>query len=293
MTEAKSKKGLGKGLSALLPGLDNDKQSEEKEQVMFIKTEYLFANPAQPRKIFDAEKLAELSDSIKEHGMVQPLVVIKKKDKQYMIVAGERRYRAAKEAGLKEIPCMVRDLTEAQITEIALIENIQRENLNAWEEAQSYRDLQQKFGYTQEQLAQKLGKSRPYVANILRLLSLDDYCAELLKNNQISAGHARALLSVESEYNRRALAGRILREQLSVRDTEQLAKNYGKISVKAKHQKAKKTSAHAAVEKQLCYKLGTKVAIEAKENGGRIIIEYYSDEDLTRLADLLLPQEEI
>lgn len=292
MNAPKNKKGLGKGLSALIPAMSNEQEQSTAEQVKLLAPELLFANPDQPRKIFDEEKLAELAESLKEHGMVQPLIVMPQKNK-YMIIAGERRFRAAALAGMTEIPCMVREFEPQEIMEIALIENIQRENLNAWEEAESLRSLQDEFGYTQEQMAQKLGKSRPYIANTMRLLALDDYCAELLKNNQLSAGHARALLAVDGEYNRKALAGRIIREKLSVRETEQLVKNAGKLAMKPKKKKKfKKPAEYAAIEKQLRYKFGSKVSLQKAEKGGQIVIDYYSEEDLTRLIDILLPDVE-
>ena len=294
MTDTKNKKGLGKGLSALLPGIENDKKAVAGEQVLKLAPSELYANPEQPRKSFDEEKLAELASSVAEHGVVQPLIVVRGKEGKYMIVAGERRYRAALLAKVPELPCVLRELDETQIREMALIENIQREDLNAWEEAESFRALQEQVGYTQEQLAQRLGKSRPYIANTLRLLSLDEHCAALLREGKLSAGHARALLAVESEYNRKALAGRIVREQLSVRETEELARSFGKLDAKKKKQKPKpkKNAYFGAIEQQLRYRFGTKVSIEAGEKGGRLVMDYYSEEDLTRLVELLLPDTE-
>lgn len=288
MAESKMKKGLGKGLSALLPAVEEVKE-QPGEQIVQLSIKQLYANPNQPRKSFDKEKLEELAASLLEHGMVQPLIVVAKEEGRYMIVAGERRFRAAGIAGLEQIPCFIRDLSDTQIREIALIENIQRENLNALEEAESYRALQDEVGYTQEQLAARLGKSRPYVANTLRLLNLDTYCAELLRTEQLSAGHARALLAVEKEFDRRVLAGRVIREKLSVRETERLAKQINENKARSVRHKLKNPPTYAAIENQLRYKFGTKVALETREKGGKLVIDFYSEEDLTRLIDILLP----
>ena len=286
------KKALGKGLSALIPGAGGaDLQKGEKVKMLAV--ESLAGNPDQPRKAFDEEKLSELAESIKTYGVVQPVLVVQK-GAVYEIVAGERRFRAAKQAGLKEIPCIIREFDTKELLEISLIENIQREDLNAAEEAESFRQLQQGLGYTQEQMAERLGKSRPYVANALRLLSLDEYCLKLLREGQMTAGHARAILSLPNKLLQDILAKKVVADALSVRSTEELAKEMlNPVPAKKKKKPALKKRVNApilkSIESQFRYKLGTKVQMQAGDKGGKIVIEYYGDEDLMRLVDLLLP----
>ena len=289
------KKALGKGLSALIPGAGGS-DLQKGEKVKMLAVESLAGNPDQPRKAFDEEKLSELAESIKTYGVVQPILVAQK-GAVYEIVAGERRFRAAKQAGLKEIPCIIREFDAKELLEISLIENIQREDLNAAEEAESFRQLQQGLGYTQEQMAERLGKSRPYVANALRLLSLDEYCLKLLREGQMTAGHARAILSLPNKPLQDILAKRVVADALSVRRTEELAKEMlNPVPAKKKKKPALKKRVNApilkSIESQFRYKLGTKVQMQAGDKGGKIVIEYYGDEDLMRLVDLLLPDAE-
>ena len=286
------KKALGKGLSALIPGAGGS-DLQKGEKVKMLAVDSLAGNPDQPRKAFDEEKLSELAESIKTYGVVQPILVAQK-GAVYEIVAGERRFRAAKQAGLKEIPCIIREFDAKELLEISLIENIQREDLNAAEEAESFRQLQQGLGYTQEQMAERLGKSRPYVANALRLLSLDEYCLKLLREGQMTAGHARAILSLPNKPLQDILAKKVVADALSVRRTEELAKEMlNPVPAKKKKKPALKKRVNApilkSIESQFRYKLGTKVQMQAGDKGGKIVIEYYGDEDLMRLVDLLLP----
>jgi len=286
-----SKKGLGKGLLALMPEQSVPEQ-EAKEQVRSISIKEIFPNPNQPRRIFDEEKMAELAASIKQHGVVQPVIVVNLPDKGYELVAGERRWRAAQLAGLTELPCIVRDLAPLLKEELALIENIQREDLNAIEEAQSYHHLMESFSYTQEDLANRLGKSRPYIANTLRLRSLDAKYQDLIVAGSLSAGHGRALLSVEQAKNRDILAKDIVSKKLSVRQAEELSK-------KLNSQSAPKTQKKIIVEdvnlrdleSQLRDRFCTKVSICPATKGGKIVVDYYSEEELMRLADVLLKEE--
>ena len=289
------KKALGRGLSALIPG-GAGAELQKGEKIKMLPVDSLAGNPDQPRKAFDEEKLAELAESIKTYGVVQPVLVVQK-GAAYEIVAGERRFRAAKMAGLKEIPCIIREFDRNELLEISLIENIQREDLNAVEEAESFRQLQQDLGYTQEQMAERLGKSRPYVTNTLRLLSLDEYCLTLLREGRITAGHARAVLSLPNAALQDILARRVVADSLSVRRTEELAKEMLNAATPAKKKKPvlkKRVNAPIlkAIENQFRYKLGTKVQMQAGDRGGKIVIEYYGDEDLMRLVDLLLPDAE-
>lgn len=286
-----AKKGLGKGLLALIPEQSFPEQ-ETKEAVLNIPLQEIFPNPHQPRRNFDEEKLAELAASVKQHGVVQPVIVIKT-DKGYELVAGERRWRAAQLAGLGELPCIVRELTRTAKEELALIENIQREDLNAIEEAQSYQHLMEVFAYTQEDLSGRLGKSRSYIANTLRLRSLEEKYQELIAKGQLTAGHGRALLAVEQAKNRELLAKDILDKKLSVRQAEELAKKLNIHKNPARPVKKEKTGDAdlRELENQLRERFCTKVSILPAAKGGKIVVDYYSPEELMRLADVLLKEE--
>ena len=302
------KKGLGNGLDALFGGksvLDdipavkiakNEKTELNGELVQLLPLAKVQPNPKQPRQNFDEEKLRELAASIKEQGVLQP-VLVRPQGKGWQIVAGERRYKAAKIAGLKELPCIVRELDDNTTLEIALIENIQRQNLNPLEEAATYQELLDKFGYTQQQLGEKLGKSRVYIANTLRLLALPKAVRQALSEGLISAGHGRAVLQLASDQDRALLTERIIAEGLSVRQAEKLAKQPELLHPQA----AKKTKPKPKTEdlllnelgERLRAKLGTKVMVQKTgQKQGKIQIEYYSDDDLQRLIDLLLPGEQ-
>jgi ParB family chromosome partitioning protein len=302
------KKGLGSGLDALFGGkpiLDdipavkvdkNEKTELNGEVVQLLPLAKVQPNPKQPRRVFDEDKLAELSQSIREQGVLQPILV-RPTGKNWQIVAGERRYKAALLAGLKQIPCIVRELSDNATLEIALIENIQRQNLNPLEEAASYQELLDKFGYTQQELGEKLGKSRVYIANTLRLLALPKASRQALGSGQISAGHGRAILQLGDDGDRELLTERIIKEHLSVREAERIAKQ-PRLLHKKSATAAKKTSVSSGGDlilkelgARLQNKLGTKVVVQKAGPGGKIQIEYYSDDDLERLIETLLPGE--
>ena len=255
--------------------------------VELIKTADILPNPFQPRKEFDEKALSELAESISEHGLLQPLLVRPLPLGGYEIVAGERRYRACRMAGLTEVPVIIRELDEAQTMELALIENLQREDLTPLEEAEGYGVLINEHGMTQEEVARSVGKSRPAVANALRLLNLPDSVKEYLKDGKISAGHARALLSLENEEDMKELADLIVSKDLSVRQTEKLCKKAPKTKKEVKTEK--KPSFYSMVELALNESLGRKISITKNKGkqGGVLQIEFYSDEELTELSNKL------
>lgn len=283
-----AKKGLGKGLGGLL-GEDPELFEKDKSgSITKLKINSVEPNKNQPRKVFDSDKIDALSDSIKEHGIIQPITVTEGKNGNYMIIAGERRWRAAKKAGLSEIPAIIGEYTPEEAAELALIENLQREDLNPIEEALGYRQLLETYNLTQEHISQKIGKSRSAIANSLRLLSLDERTKDLVAGGEISSGHARALLSVEDPEIREALAKRITEGGLNVRQAEELAKQLGK----KRREKAEKAPTANDIEierisEKMTSALGTKVKISHSAKKGRIEIEYYGNEDLERLLNLL------
>ncbi|MBU7007545.1 ParB/RepB/Spo0J family partition protein [Phosphitispora fastidiosa] len=286
-----SKRGLGKGLQALLPGTKDD--TSEIGKVIEIPIADIRVNQKQPRTVFDDEKLNELASSIKEHGVVQPIIVRKTGIGIYEIVAGERRWRACRKIGIKNIPAIIKDLDEKETTEIALIENIQREDLNPIEEASAYKTLIDQFGLTQEELSNRVGKSRPFIANTLRLLALPKRLRELVSYGKISAGHARALLSIQKEREQEALAEKIIKQGLSVRQTEKTVQDM----VQAK--KGKKSYGPVEdpilneIEQRLKTRFSTKVQIKDRNKKGSIEIDYYGEEELQRLIELLLGDVEL
>ena len=298
---AAKKGGLGRGLDALFADVpvtapETNKKAEKKEKeevaeaaaedrVNYIKIHEIMPNVNQPRKTFNEDKIEELVDSIREHGIIQPIVVRKKK-KGYEIVAGERRWRAAMKAGLAEVPCLLKELTDEQNMLIAIIENMQREDLNPIEEAEGLHQMVSTFGLTQEQVSKSVGKSRPYITNALRLLKLPEYIREKLAEGVISAGHGRTLITVEDEDLRRQLFDKIVAEGLSVRETEKLVAELGK-PAKKKPAKKLKNPDTAHVEEELKVILGTKVNIVEKGKKGKIEIECYSRDELNRLIELL------
>ncbi len=294
-------RGLGKGLDLLIPnslGSDTSKGSksdsksntdEHKEGEVLVNITRVEPNREQPRKNFDEDSLEELAESIKQFGLLQPILVQDRKE-YYEIIAGERRWRAAKKAGLKEIPVIIKNLTEQEIVEISLIENIQREDLNPIEEAQAYKRLLTEFNLKQDEVADRVSKSRTAVTNSMRLLKLCDEVQQMIINDMISTGHARALISIEDPEQQYTIAQKIFDEKMSVRDVEKLVKNLGK------PEKAKKPAVqdksleivYQNIEEKLKQKLSTKVLISPKGNGsGKIEIEFYSHEDLDKLIDLL------
>ena len=280
---AKKLGGLGKGLNAIF--IEND--SEDSSGGVTLKIDEIEPNRSQPRKEFDEKALGELAESISKHGVLQPLLVRPLALGGYEIVAGERRYRACRMAGVTEVPVIIRELGEAETMELALIENLQREDLSPLEEAEGYQTLMTEHGFTQDEVAKSVGKSRPAVANALRLIKLPEEVKELLKENKISAGHARALLSVEDEDEMLTLAKLIADKGLSVRQAEQLCKKSGKVKKSAPAEK--KPSYYSMVELALNEALGRKISISKNKGkeGGVLQIEFYSDEELTELSNKL------
>lgn len=294
------KRGLGKGVSALFGGdidetavVSNDLSlinDNDKERITVLKLSQVAPNKEQPRKAFDEEKLAVLADSIKKHGVIQPIIVKDVGDGYYQIVAGERRWRASRMAGLKEIPAIVRSYDELTTMQVALIENLQREDLNPIEEAQSYRALLDGFSLTQEQISEQVGRSRSAIANSIRLLSLPDEICKMLEEKVISGGHARAILAVNSDSDRLLLAKKIVEGALNVRQAEQLAKtlnNKKEKSAKADEAKTEFDIQLGEIQKRMSNALGTKVKILNGAKKGKIEIEYYSANDLDRVLKLL------
>lgn len=293
--------GLGKGLDSLIPEGKKTvpaKKTEEKivekvvEKVVheeqMVKITKIEPNREQPRRNFEEDALLELADSIKQFGVLQPLLVQKKGD-YYEIIAGERRWRAAKLAGVKEVPVIVRDYTEQEVVEIALIENIQRENLNPIEEAMAYKKLLTEFNLKQDEVAERVSKSRTAVTNSMRLLKLDEKIQQMIIDEMISTGHARALLAIEDKNEQYNLATRIFDEKLSVRDVENIIRQMKN----PKPQKEKKVVDHSFIykdfEEKMVSVIGTKVNVNQKANGkGKIEIEYYSNDEFERIFDLIM-----
>ena len=293
---AAKKGGLGKGLNALIPPSTEEKKAPEKvnstlvsetDKETLVNITKIEPNRTQPRKNFDEDALQELSDSIKQFGVIQPLIVQDRKD-HYEIIAGERRWRAAKKAGLKEVPVIIKNYTDQEIVEISIIENIQREDLNPIEEALAYKRLLEEFNLKQDQVAERVSKSRTAVTNSMRLLKLCDKVQQMIVDEMITTGHARAILSIEDPEEQYSLAQKIFDEKLSVREVEKLMKNYGK---PAKEKKVKDTQLEVIyqdIEEKLKQKLGAKVVINSKGNGaGKMEIEFYTHDDLEKLVDIL------
>jgi ParB family chromosome partitioning protein len=294
MSESKlAKRGLGRGLSALMADLDLDGPAEAKpaKDRTLIPIEQITANPDQPRRSFDTASLQELADSLRQRGVLQPLIVRKhpKDEGLYQIVAGERRWRAAQMAQLHELPVIIRDLSDTEVLEVAIIENIQRADLNAIEEAASYRQLMDRFGHTQEKLAEALNKSRSHIANLLRLLSLPDQVQDYLKDGKLTAGHARALITAE---NPAALARRVIDSDLSVRETEDLVRKQTKTTKDSAStkvsRKSEKDADTRALEADLAAQLKMAVTIDHVADGsGTITIGYRDLEQLDWLCQIL------
>jgi ParB family chromosome partitioning protein len=272
------KAALGKGLEALLP--------EKGDEVIKIDVEKILPNQYQPRKVFRDEALKELSASIKEKGVLQPVIVSRTGDGTFRLIAGERRWRAANMAGLKKIPALIKDVSSQDSVEIALIENIQREELNAIETAEAFNRLIKDFNLTQEALSQRVGKERATIANYLRILKLPDEIKAFINDGSISIGHAKALLSLESRQQQMVAAREIIKKGLSVREAEALCK---RLSQPAKPVKKKEKLPEVSdLENKLTRSLGTKVKIHHKEKKGKIEIEYYSLDELDRLLEILM-----
>jgi len=291
---AAKKGGLGKGLNAMIPENklgSNEAVSEVKAGETMVSVNQIDVNTDQPRKNFNQDKLNELAESIKQHGIVEPLILQKKGKNRYEIVAGERRFRAAMIAKLKEVPAIIRDYEDKERVEIALIENIQREDLNSIEEANAYQRLMDEYGYRQEEVAVRVSKSRVTITNALRLLKLDERVQQMVINDEISGGHARALLMIEDPNLQYEIAGRIFEEKLSVRETEKLVRTIAK--GKAESTKQKKSFEDEATyknyEKNLITLTGSKVEIQRKDNNkGKIVIDYNSLEEFERIYDIIL-----
>ena len=292
---ALGKGGLGKGLDALFPSnvdinaLGGDVSRGTSEKIVEMKINDIEPNVNQPRKVFDDEKIEDLAASIAEHGVLQPIIVTKKDD-YYQIIAGERRWRASKKAGLKTIPAIVRDYDEKKIREVALIENIQRQDLNAVETAKAIRELMEEHQLTQEELSKTLGKSRSSIANTLRILNLDERVQEMVQEGKITEGHARTLASIESPQKQYKLAMEIINLDLSVRDTEELTKEEKKSSKKKtkKKETSKLEIIYKDIENRLKKALETKVSFRPMtKSRGKIIIEYYTSEELERILEIL------
>ena len=293
---AKVKRGLGKGLDAMIPIPDSgvsesaaSGKADDKAAETVVRITQVEPNREQPRKNFDEDALQELADSIKQFGLLQPILVQDRKT-YYEIIAGERRWRAAKLAGLKEVPVIIRDYTEQEIVEISLIENIQREDLNPIEEAQAYKRLLTEFNLKQDEVAERVSKSRTAVTNSMRLLKLCDEVQQMIIDDMLSTGHARALISIEDPEQQYMIAQKVFDEKLSVRDVEKLVKNLNK-----PEKVRKETSGdngldviYQDVAEKLKQSLGTKVEISSKGNGtGKIEIEFYNHDDLDKIVDLL------
>lgn len=292
---AVKKRGLGAGLDNLIPDYSAERKEKKEEEQQNVSRETLISindiepNRAQPRSHFDEDALQELADSIKQYGIIEPLIV-QKKGNRFEIIAGERRWRAARIAGMKEVPVVVKEYSENEIFTIALIENIQREDLNPIEEAQAYKRLLTEFNLKQDEVAERVSKSRTAVTNSMRLLKLCDDVQKMVIDNMISTGHARALISIEDEKQQYEIAKKIYEEKLNVRDVEKLVKNLNK-PVKIKKTTVTDESLEAVyqdIEENLKQKLSTKVSITSKGNGaGKIEIEFYSHDDLEKIMELL------
>lgn len=295
------KSGLGKGLDALIPAVPKKTVETQKKQVKqpqsgeespkkgveMLKITEIEPNREQPRKKFDEDTLLELADSIKQFGVIQPLIVQKRSD-YYEIIAGERRWRAAKQAGIKEVPVIIKDYTKQEIMEISLIENIQREDLNPIEEALAYKRLLEEYHLKQDEVAEKVSKSRTAVTNSIRLLKLDKRVQQMVIDDMISTGHARCLISLENAEIQYTLACRIFDEKLSVRETERLMKELQKEKVPKQRVEKVNSFIYKDIEEKIKAILGTKVTVDHKANNrGKISIEYYSNEELERIVELL------
>ncbi|WP_026509001.1 MULTISPECIES: ParB/RepB/Spo0J family partition protein [unclassified Butyrivibrio] len=291
------KRGLGKGLDALIAPAPasstkkSDNSNHEDGQIVTVNITKVEPNRDQPRKIFDEDKLLELSDSIKQYGIINPLIVQDRGD-HYEIIGGERRWRAAKKAGLKEVPVIIKNLSDQEIAEYALIDNIQRDDLNPIDEALAFKKLIDDFGYTQDVVAEKVSKSRVAITNSLRLLKLCEEVRQMVIDGKLSTGHARAIISIEDKEKQIQIAEQIFDQKMSVRDTEKLVKNLGKTP---KQNNKKKTNLNPSVESvyreledKCTQATGTKVSISTKGDGiGKIEIEFYSTDDLEKITERL------
>lgn len=277
-------KGLGKGINALFANMEVAQEEGTQE----VQLKDLRPNPYQPRKLFDESAIDELKESIIQHGVLQPIIV-RKSLKGYEIVVGERRFRAAKKAGLKTIPAVIRELTDQQMMELAVLENLQREDLTPIEEAKAYQSLIENLHITQEELAKRLGKSRPHIANHMRLLALPPYIQNLISENKLSMGHGRALLALKKKEKMKLLVEKIVKEQLNVRQVEQLVQQMNE-HVPRETKRDKRDEKDLFIQERESYlreKLGTSVVIKQQKKKGKIEIEFFSKDDLERILEIL------
>ena len=288
------KKGLGKGLNALLSIYDEEdnvaetegtKENKSQNGIEGVDINLIFANPNQPRKNFDETALKELAMSIKTHGIIQPIVLNREEEGKYMIIAGERRWRAAKMAGLTQVPAFIRNYTPKQIKEISIIENLQREDLNPIEAAKAIKQLMEEYDLTQEAVADRIGKSRPAIANTLRLLSLPVDVIELIEKNKLSAGHARCLIVLPNPLDQTKVALTAVEKKLSVRELEKLVKNI--LNPTKERPKSEQSLELKGMIDDMQKIFATKVSAIGNDNKGRIYIDYYSKDDLDRIAELI------
>lgn len=286
---------LGSGVNLIIPNNSHSKENqisknENRENIKYVNINSVSPKKDQPRQYFDEDKILELSDSIKQHGILEPLIVVQK-EKYYEIIAGERRWRAAKKAGLKEVPVIIKNLEESEILEISLIENIQRENLNPIEEAMAYDALVNKFQMKQDEIAEKVSKSRTVITNSLRMLKLDKEVQRMVIEEKLTAGHARALIAIDDKELQISLANKIFDEGLTVRDTEGLVRTYLNPNIKKEKKvlKLKNQAVYDELENDFKEYLNTKVVINRKnEKKGKIEIEYFSEDELDRIKALIL-----
>lgn len=278
-----TKRGLGRGLEALIP-----MEQKSEDNVKEINIKQIVSNDKQPRREFDEHKLDELAESMRQHGVLQP-VILRKRGSSYELVAGERRWRAAKKIGIEKIPAIVKELSDADVMEIALIENLQREDLNPLEEALAYKSLMSDFGLTQEELSKRVGKSRSLIANTVRLLNLEKEIQQLVSEDKLTAGHARALLAIQDKKDRLNLAKKISEENLSVRQAEEIAKKSSKDKKNAKSKMNKEINPVIMdIAEKLQRTLGTRVKLKGNEKRGKIEIEFYSSDELERIMETII-----
>ncbi len=289
MENKKSRKSsrLGRGLSSLIPEISSE---DLKKDILNIQLDKIYPNQEQPRRVFDEEKIQILSESIKNYGVLQP-IVLKPKDDEYMIIAGERRYRASKMAGKKEIPAVIKDIPMRDIMEIALIENLQREDLSPIEEAKAYKSLLNHYEITQEDISEAVGKSRPHITNTLRLLNLNEEVLDLIDIGEITAGHGKALLRLHDEELQKSMAQKVIEEELSVRVTENLVKKIVEGNDKELVTKKNKDIFIVDMEGKLTSLFGTKVNISKGKKKGKIEIEYYNEDDLNNIISMLIEED--
>jgi ParB family chromosome partitioning protein len=280
------KRALGRGLDALLPTNPAKRPISDAQDIQFLATDQIRPNPFQPRTDFATDELAQLAESVRKNGLLQPVVVRKKGDGSFELIAGERRLRASKLAGLDRIPAVIRNSNDEQAMELALVENLQRADLNPMESARAYHRMVSEFGLTQDDVAQRVGKDRSSISNMLRLMQLPTQVQGLVESGQLSTGHAKAILGLPTPEGQLVFAQQIVEKHLSVRETERIVIQRSAGRRPLKH--VSTTSPFAMLEDQLKRRYGTKVTVMPSREGGRVVFEYYSEEELSRLADILL-----